>query len=556
MLAYWKLLMLSRLRALSPKNMRKDGQKAWKAVLGFIGIGLLVVFLYGTVLMLEMLLYGVAKDLGEPQAVIALALLGCTLVTLIYSFFYVMSLLFFGRDNAFVGALPISSRGILAAKLSTVLMGEFGISFLVCAPLMIRYGIESGAAIGYYVRALIGMLMLPVVPVGISTLLSFVLIRVSALWKRREGVTTVMSFLLLGGIIAAEMSFSLNADDEAITATMMKLLFGQTSISNMVLSAYPPLRWLAESLTQSGWIAWGRTGLFAALSLAAFAAVVALCGGSYLQLALKQEESIRRLSNGAKRGRKERVRTPFWALYRREMRDVVTVPTYATNCLTGVIMFPVMLVIMLLGVQKEMNGANVLGMLGGFLNAPLYLAIATGFLCFTGVMGLAAPTAVTREGKRHALRRTYPVSGQVQLGAKLLMGMTFNLFPALISAGVLWFMFPKYWAQTAIALLISQVFSILWCIIGLMLDVYHPKLNWKTEAEAVKQSMTGMVAMLIGLVMVALLAGVAVLFYTNDLSLNAAIAADAVLLLAGCVLGWLWMRDKGARIYCLREYTK
>ena len=42
---------------------------------------------------------------------IALAFLACTLMTLIYSFFYVISLLFFGRDSAFVGALPIPLAG-------------------------------------------------------------------------------------------------------------------------------------------------------------------------------------------------------------------------------------------------------------------------------------------------------------------------------------------------------------------------------------------------------------------------------------------------------------
>lgn len=235
---------------------------------------------------------------------------------------------------------------------------------------------------------------------------------------------------------------------------------------------------------------------------------------------------------------------------------MITVPTYATNCLTGAIMFPVMLVAMILGMQKEIGDSNVIGMLGGLLNAPLYLAIATGFLCFTGTMGLAAPSAVSREGKRHALRLTYPVSGGMQLAAKLLMGVSYNLLSAVISAVVLWVLFPQYWAQTLIALVISQVFSALWCMVGLLLDVYHPKLNWKTETEAVKQSVNGMLSMLVGLALVGLYAGIAVLFGMNGLSLNLAVALSTVLMALGCALLGLWLRGKGARTYCLREYTK
>ena len=89
------------------------------------------------------------------------------------------------------------------AKLATVLAGEAGLTALVCLPLLTRYGVGTGAAVGYYVRSLAGMLLIPAIPVALTTLLAFALIRVSALWKRREGVTTVMSFVLVAFIIGA-----------------------------------------------------------------------------------------------------------------------------------------------------------------------------------------------------------------------------------------------------------------------------------------------------------------------------------------------------------------
>lgn len=52
---------------------------------------------------------------------------------------------------------------------------------------------KRGPAADYYVRSLLGTLFIPGIPVAITTLLSFALIRISALWKRREGVTTVMT---------------------------------------------------------------------------------------------------------------------------------------------------------------------------------------------------------------------------------------------------------------------------------------------------------------------------------------------------------------------------
>lgn len=169
---------------------------------------LLAVSLFAMAVLFEMVMYDQAKAMGEPQAVIALAFLACTLMTLIYSFFYVISLLFFGRDCAFVGALPIPSHGVLLAKLATVLAGEIGLTALVCLPLLIRYGVETGAAADYYVRSLLGTLFIPGIPVAITTLLSFALIRISALWKRREGVTTVMTFVLVAAIVGVERALT------------------------------------------------------------------------------------------------------------------------------------------------------------------------------------------------------------------------------------------------------------------------------------------------------------------------------------------------------------
>ncbi len=555
MRAYWRLLFLNRLKLLLPQNMRREGRKPWKAVLGYIGMALFALVMYAMVLLIEMVAYGTASKLGEPQAIIALAFLACTLVTLLYSFFHVVSVLFFSKDNAFIGALPISSHSVLAAKLSNVLLGEIGLTALICAPLLIRFGIESGASADDYVRALLGIVFLPIIPIAISSLLSFLLIRVSALWKRREGVTTVMSFLLLGAFLALEMSFTMNVDEDEMGALLLRLFLGQSSITSLMLRAYPPLQWLTDSLTGSGAMAWGDLGRFAALALGAMIVVLALCGGSYMRLALRQEETMRRINVRTKRNAKdEHVRTPFWALFRQEMRDVITVPTYATNCLIGVVMFPVMILAIAFGMQK--NFENAMAYLSGLVPSSVYFAIAWGILSLTAVMGMEVPTAVSREGKRHALRLTYPVSGAVQLGAKLLMGVVYNALTALTTAVALWVLLPAFWAETLLALAASQLFSLMWCMASLLLDVYHPRLNWKTEAEAVKQSMNAMLGTLVGLGMIIVLVGAAAGLYWIGLPLWVSLALDILLLLIGDGMLWLWVRGKASNVYCLREYLK
>lgn len=557
MWAYYKLLLRDRLIALKPGGARREGQRAWAAMLGWASMALLFLVLYALAVLFEMALYQKAEEIGEPQAVIALLFLLCTMMTLLYSFFYVISLLFFSKDTAFLGALPIPSRAVLASKLATVLLGEAGLTALICIPLLIRYGVGIGAGVGYYVRSLLGILFIPMIPVAFTTLLSFALIRVSALWKRREGVTTILSFVLVGAIIAVQMNLNMRVDEDQMMQTVIGLLLGNGSLTELMLGAYPPLQWLTHATSGAGWYAWGQAALFAGASVAALALVVGLVGGSYMRLALRQAENIQLINNGKRRRRKAvRVHKPFWALYRQELREVLTVPTYATNCLTGVVMFPVLLVVMFISIGNNLDGELLSDVVTNFLPGGLYLAVAAVFLSFTSTMGLAVSTAVSREGARHDMRRVYPVSGAVQLGAKLLMGLTFNAAAALVSAAALLILLPAQWLETLAALAVSQLFSLMWCMLSLLMDVYNPKLKWKTEAEAVKQSTNAMLSMFGGMLILSILTGAAVLLIHWGLPLSAALVAVIALLALVDIGLWLLTSRRAARRYCLQEYSK
>ena len=67
MLAYWKLLMRDRLMALRPGGRRREGQAAWKAMLGWAGMALLALVLYGMVVFFEMFMYDQAVAMGSRR---------------------------------------------------------------------------------------------------------------------------------------------------------------------------------------------------------------------------------------------------------------------------------------------------------------------------------------------------------------------------------------------------------------------------------------------------------------------------------------------------------
>lgn len=153
MFPYLKVLIRQRIAAWNPFTYRRPGQSKGEAALGvrrlYAGSALM---LYGMLVMVEYFLYGAFSQMGA-QTILALTRASCARFDGDHpGFFYVLNELFFSKDVAYVSSLPISSRGLLAAKgpnAQHIWLGEVGIALLVCLPVVILYGAEH--AMGVFV---------------------------------------------------------------------------------------------------------------------------------------------------------------------------------------------------------------------------------------------------------------------------------------------------------------------------------------------------------------------------------------------------------------------
>jgi ABC-2 type transport system permease protein len=491
---YLKVLIRQSLAGWNPVNFHSSKKSKVGSIVGFVGIMLSLTMLYAMLVGLEYLVFGAFQQLGEPQTMLALTGVLCTMMTVVVSFFYVLSELFFSKDVGYVSALPLSSREILAAKLVRIWLGEAVIALLICLPVAVLYGISQTAGVLYYVKALALIAILPMVPIAVISLLSFVLIRVSALWKRREVMTVVISMLFLVGFMWAEMQFSMSLQEDDLSVAILQLVMKQNSVLDLIAGLYPPIRWFSDALTQGGLAALANGLAFAALGVAALAAIVLSVGGAYQRLAIRQNETLIRLNATARRNvDRHGMRTPFMALYRREIREIFLVPVYAMNCLSTAVMFPLVAVIMMMSAGQSGSELSALPALLKLIPGALVVAVAAGLFALTSGMSMALSTAVSREGVRHEFFRMLPVKPQTQLLAKLAMGLTLNLLTSLPMLLVMVYLLPTFGTELALGYLCALPLSAAASIASLMIDVAHPKFIWKNETEAIKQN--GMAAM-------------------------------------------------------------
>lgn len=133
--ALLKLQLLSRYADLKPRNLKTQLTEKRGRTIGMI-IAYIVAFGYlgGFLIFAENAVLNFLIKIGMPDLLLSMAVTLSMLGTLIVSFFFIMSSLYFGRDGAFIAALPVKPRTVLSAKLAQVWISEVGFSLLIILP--------------------------------------------------------------------------------------------------------------------------------------------------------------------------------------------------------------------------------------------------------------------------------------------------------------------------------------------------------------------------------------------------------------------------------------
>lgn len=232
--ALLRLQLLSRFADLKPANLRAQmsGQKK-KAVIQIAAYAFLIVWFAAFIIPLEDTVLTALQALGAPQLLPALAITASMLCTLIMSFFFIMSSLYFNRDSAFLAALPIRPRTVLCAKLTQIWISETLISMIFVLPASVLYGLRLGLGAGFYGRMLLIALTVAVLPIAVVTLLSTLLIRLSALWKKRELMSVVFgcAFLVIYMVACANIGSFMGEGAEQADAVQQFLADNQARIA-------------------------------------------------------------------------------------------------------------------------------------------------------------------------------------------------------------------------------------------------------------------------------------------------------------------------------------
>jgi len=532
------------------RSQKKDRKLSRAAV-----ILLMILIFAGYVVYFEVNALSLLQALGTPELLLKLLVFLSMIMTLMTGLVQAVSTLYFSKDVPILSYLPASSGKMYAARICAMLLEEICICALFVLPGTVLYLIRVSFDAVLLLRALCITVLAPVIPVCIVALLAGLITRIPGFWKHRELIMTVITVLLVLG--AAGFSFlmgSVSGSTAAGGEDMTQLLQALTGATNTSISRLAPMRWCAEGLAAGGlnllWAFLASCGALALLCL--------IWGPSYLATASRSAETA---AGGKKidlRSTVLRSASPLKALVLREVREMVRTPAYFVNGLLMSLIMPTMLLgFLLLSFSMNVEGGvvtliNQVDPTGSY--KIVIAAVLTAFMGMMLGMNSAAATAISREGPRHTVFRSLPVSSRTILRSKLIMTLFFHwigIIPPCILAAV---MIPNFFGPALLMLVWGMMLAFIGTSLGITLDVKKPRLDWMNETQAIKSGFNQLISLLIYFVILILLgAGSFLLLSLGGVPVPVYAALLTGVLLLFCVLTGLWFRRQTAAYEAIGE---
>ncbi|MFH5834684.1 hypothetical protein ACHAL6_01245 [Proteiniclasticum sp. C24MP] len=462
-----------------------------------LSFGFMISDLYDTLAMMEM-----------ESLLLRLLIPAAGIMVFMFGIFYVMNVFYFSKDVDNYLYLPISGGEILTSKFLVSLVYEYFIIIVFFLPILVIFGIKDSAGILYYVYTLATLLLVPVFPLTIASILSMVIMRFSNRFKNRD------RFNMIAGVLSLMVALGFNFGIQFLTNRMnqgSELVIGNIAelpIFRVTGLVFPTSFFATEALLGYDAVK-GLLYLLAMIVASAAALGVFFLIGNAIYfkgvIGVSESKATRKVlsAEDMKKGTAKKGILLSYSL--KELKLLFRTPIYFLNCVLISLIYPLFILFPIFmgssGDKDELM--QVLSFIRSVDEGVLIVGMAgVGFLL--GSVNIISSTAISREGKNFYFLKYIPVPYSTQIYAKILSSFYVEALALVILYGIMVFLFQVDLMFILLSLVIVLLASLVVNQAGILMDTLWPKLNWDTEQKAVKQNFNSVIHMFMGFGLTAL----------------------------------------------------
>lgn len=421
-----------------------------------------------------------------------------SMVTLFTTIFQVKGVIFGSKDYDLLLSFPVSTWQIVMSKIIMVYLYEFIFTVILMLPADIYYFVFAESAVSI-VLSVFMLFLIPVFPLAVATLIGFLISFMSERLPHKNAIQVILITAVIVLIFVSSVGIGQNGSSDVVN-----LLIG---VLSKMERSYPLMRVYLNGCI-GGDV--GNLFLYIFVNVGTLALICGFIGMFY-----------QKLNQWIFRGRAHRrfvkkkafsTGNPFRALLNKEAKTYFNTSAYFLNTIiggvlsiacTGVLTYEILKGNLILEIDGERWN------LGQFIEPFLPVII-----CFFSGMTSLTSNSISMEGKNLWIIQSSPINYRQYFGAKLVLNQIVMGGCALVAGIVGCFAAEGNAALILSLIVVPQGYVFFVGVLGLIINLRYPKVDWTTEQSAVKNSASTFFSMLAGIALTLIL-GVLIFFISH-----------------------------------------
>lgn len=479
--------------------------------------------------------YSFAKELASfhlTYVMLTFFLGAVTILTFMESIYKTQGILFDSKDNDLLFSLPIKRSTILFIRMLKLVLFQYMYNALFIVPALGVYIFFEHPSISFYLISVIMFLLLPLIPTALGSILGYIVKLVSSKFKSKKIIQTILSFIIFFGIYYISMNSETFFSDIVEKAT---------SINDIIIRIYYPIGAYISLINKFDIIIFIK---FILVNIIPFIIFI-IIGQRYYFKIISSSKNINTISKSHNKKEKIVVQKPIIALIKKELKRYFSSSVYMFNTSFGLLLLVVLTCILCIKGKTAIDGIistfeieNILS-----INLAFYL-----LLVFSLFMTSITSSSISLEGKTINITKSLPVSIKTILNSKILYCYIIEL-PFVITSLIIFTIFFKPNILFIIITILLTIISIgLTAITGLIINLKYPKLSFTNDTEVVKQSMSSMISVFIGMGIL-FTSMIFIIYLSNYLNTYILLLMHLIILSIICIILYFVLLKKGSKQY-------
>ena len=406
--------------------------------------------------------------------------LAASLLILVFSIFETKGVLFGFGDFDIVMSWPVNVRAVAASRVFSMYAYNFVYAFLLLLPAGVIYAIMAAPPIWYYPLFLLSIFLLPALPTIIGALLGTLLTVATARMKKSSLASVAAQMVLVFALMFVSMKSGMAVEDPTKLGNLAEVF--QPIISGM----YPPAQWFQDALSNGSLLSllW-----LLLLTAATIGILIFWLGRNFVAI----NSHIKSKPRGETFVMSKQVHaSKSSALFSRELKRYFSSSLYVVNTAFGFVMMIIAAVLLMIKADEVLKFLDMPDM-------PALPALVPFVFGWMASMGSTTASSISMEGKSLWIIKSLPVSARDWFAAKLKVTLVLAIPSILISATLVAIGLKMSLVDTLWMFLLPLAYIFAFGVLGLWVNIRMPRLDWVSEAEAIKQGGATMVSVFVGM---------------------------------------------------------